>query len=687
MSIRVCQNSFSRGIISPSLYGRVDLEQYNLGVKNLVNGFVSQEGCVLNRPGLEYVGAAKYSNKATRLIPFNFNLSQNYIIEMGHKYFRFIKNGAYILDNNSNIYEIQSPFTSDELFEIDYVQQADVITLVHKNHIPQLLSRLGHNNWTLSNVNIQPSIDPPENINATYSGSSSSNTKTYNYVVCSVDSVTKEESTRSSVASVVGHLEAYWTTSEYITISWDAVSDALEYNIYRDVNGIYGYIGTSATTSFKDNNIEPDLTSCAPLYCNPFADGNYPDCVCYYQQRKVYASSGSKPQTIWASQSGTNDNFNISRPLNASDSLSISIYDNVASDIKNLIPFDDLIVMTSSSEWCVNGSDKVFSANPAPVARLQSFYGSAKIKPVISGSMVLFVQSGGNTIRDLGYNYLSNSYDGQELSLLANHLFEGKTVIDMGYSKEPYRILWCVMDDGTVNALTYNSKQKISAWHSHKTKGKFESIAVIRENNEDIAYFVIQRVINGNTVRYVERFKSRNIKSLDDSFFLDCALYCSFNNKVLSVSGLSHLANTNVNALLDNGVVENLKVDENGVLNLPYPAKKILVGLEYIFELETLNIEAEGTLGLEKIINSVEVKTLNSREDFFIKNDNDTLSQNARSHSSINNPQMLYDTDVLFCPLSDVSTQKTVKVVQKYPLPLNILAISATLSLKNVEAV
>ena len=52
MSIRVCQNSFSKGILSPSLQGRVDLEQYNLGLKDLKNGLIMQEGCVVNRPGL-----------------------------------------------------------------------------------------------------------------------------------------------------------------------------------------------------------------------------------------------------------------------------------------------------------------------------------------------------------------------------------------------------------------------------------------------------------------------------------------------------------------------------------------------------------------------------------------------------------------------------------------------------------
>ena len=52
--------------------------------------------------------------------------------------------------------------------------------------------------------------------------------------------------------------------------------------------------------------------------------------------------------------------------------------------------------------------------------------------------MILFVQSGGSVVRDLGYTYMTDSYDGEELSIFANHLFEGKQIVDMAYSKEPY---------------------------------------------------------------------------------------------------------------------------------------------------------------------------------------------------------------------------------------------------------
>ena len=115
MSIRVSQNSFSKGVLSPSLQGRIDLNQYSLGLKKLENGIVLQEGCVINRAGLEYIGSVKYPDKKVRLFPFVFNQDENYILEFGDKYIRFINKGGYILDDENQIYEIETPYLEKEL--------------------------------------------------------------------------------------------------------------------------------------------------------------------------------------------------------------------------------------------------------------------------------------------------------------------------------------------------------------------------------------------------------------------------------------------------------------------------------------------------------------------------------------------------------------------------------------------
>lgn len=685
---RLSQVSFTRGELTPALYKRTDIEQYSIGLKTLKNGFVHQEGCVSNRFGLEYVGEAKISNKETRLIPFVFNSEQTYIIEAGHKYFRFIHNGGYITYPNDytteelrgTVVEIVTPYTHTDLKYLKYAQSADVLTITHPDYPPKELSRYAHHDWRLESIVFSPSISAPTNVTATWSTTTpTSNYRDYTYLVTAVDSA-HEESTRSLTATARGHREANWLVGEEMTVSWSAVTGAEEYNIYRSSNGIFGYIGTSTTTSFVDDNIEPDLTATAPVQNNPFANNNNPSCVAYYQQRKIYANTVNNPQTLYASMLATSNNFDYSRPLIASDSIEISLADREVNEIRHLIPFKDLVVLTSSSEYKVNGSDGIFQANPAPVALIQSCYGSSHVQPIISGEMVLFVQSGGSVLRDLGFDYLSDSYNGDELSLFASHLFEGKEVEYIAYAKEPYRLVYVIFNDGSLATLTYNKKQKLCGWGRQETKGQFKSVAVIREGNEDVAYFVIKRKINNVDKVFIERTKTRIVNSAKTAFLLDCALSQHFDTPVTTVSGLNHLIGEKITVLADGGVIENVTVSNLGTITLPNSTSDVVAGLSYEFEFETLSLENQNTHGLKKIINSVSVGILNSREDFWIVGNTGDELQLSRSLQSANDSGFLYsghkDSTVSNTPSYDA----TIHIKQKYPLPLTITSVSAVVN-------
>lgn len=55
-------------------------------------------------------------------------------------------------------YEISSPWTESQLFELQYAQSADVMWICHRSTKPQKLTRTGHTSWTLSNY--APTADP-----------------------------------------------------------------------------------------------------------------------------------------------------------------------------------------------------------------------------------------------------------------------------------------------------------------------------------------------------------------------------------------------------------------------------------------------------------------------------------------------------------------------------------------------
>lgn len=95
----VHQPSMAAGEIGPQLYGRIDLDLYNIGLRTCKNFIVRQHGGATNRPGLVFVAECRNHDRKTRLIPFKFNEQQNYVLEHGHLLQRIIRDGAEVLES------------------------------------------------------------------------------------------------------------------------------------------------------------------------------------------------------------------------------------------------------------------------------------------------------------------------------------------------------------------------------------------------------------------------------------------------------------------------------------------------------------------------------------------------------------------------------------------------------------
>ncbi len=144
--------------------------------------------------------------------------------------------------------------------------------------------------------------------------------------------------------------------------------------------------------------------------------------------------------------------------------------------------------------------------------------------PIAVANIALFIQEKGSTVRDLAYSFDVDGYQGNDLTILANHLFQKHSIVDWCFTIVPYSAAWAVRDDGMLLALTYLREQQVFAWAPQPTDGKFESTCSISEGGEDAAYFVVNRTVNGQQVRYIERLASRLFTETEDAFFVDCGL-------------------------------------------------------------------------------------------------------------------------------------------------------------------
>ena len=680
MSVRTFQTSFSGGEIAPSLFGQASHVKYASGAKGLRNAYSVPHGGVINRQGLEFILETKHSDKESRLMPFIFNVDQAYALEFGDRYVRFFTEGGVVLSGGVPL-EVVTTYLEAELFDIQIVQSADVITIVHPSHPPAALIRLSATSWSLTDIVFAPSVAAPTGV-AAVKGAGGTGI-TYVYAVSSVSSTGLEESVVSSSASCVNDLS---DPDSYNTITWSSVADVVRYNVYKKENGLFGYIGQTSETTFKDDYIDADVLQTPPEVVDYFNGvDKYPSTVTYFEQRRIFGATNEAPQTVWMTRSGTQSNLTRSIPSQANDSIMFELSSRQLNKAGHLVPLSDLLLFTNSGEWKVTSQNSDAITPTSIWVRQQGYVGASKVPPIISRNSVLFVQAQGNHVADLAYSMEANSYESRDISILAPHLFDGYTITDWSFTQAPFQMVGAIRDDGVMLGLTYlpdrqSGDQGIVAWHKHDTiNGSFESICSIPEStNETMSYMIVKRVINGQVKRYVERFRSRRFASVEDSFFVDSGL--TYDGAATStISGLNHLEGEEV-AILADGSTHPSQTVVSGSISLNYSASKIQIGLPITSEIETLPVlaQVDGALGLgrKKRILSAKLRVLDSRDVTVNVTGGKEVTHDLRTTEPYGTPRDL-ETGVIDIVLPAKWTPEgTIKISQTSPLPLTVLSMS-----------
>lgn len=299
------------------------------------------------------------------------------------------------------------------------------------------------------------------------------------------------------------------------------------YIVYKEQNGLYGYIGETPNLTFKDTNFQPSFANGPQTGANPFdSQGNFPRVVTFSQQRRVFANTGNRPQTTWLTQSGNFKNMGAATPIKDSDAFDFTIASTKKQDIYHIVPLEKgMIVFTRSGEWRVTGRDGDVITPSSVLPTPQSQYGAAKyLRPIVAGEQILFVQRAAKKILEMEYSLEVDRYRANDLTVLAEHLFKGRTVVSWAHATDPDGIVWCVMSDGKVVSLTYLKEHDVWGFGRHETKGKFLDVAVVPEADRDVPYFIVQRRIGGARKQYIEYLAERDTTDVRNCFFVDSGL-------------------------------------------------------------------------------------------------------------------------------------------------------------------
>ena len=302
----------------------------------------------------------------------------------------------------------------------------------------------------------------------------------------------------------------------------------------------------------------------------------FPQVVGFFQQRRVFGATLAEPDTLFFSRIGDYSEFRqLHIIIRDDDPIIVSLPTNIINIVRHIVPANDLIVLTDVAQWIITTASAGLSALTINPQSLSSI-GSSYIRPVTFDDAVVYVRDGQREVIGLEYSRERGGYAPSILSQFASHLFSENIVVDLIPIHVPNKQLVCLRIDGQLGVLTYNTGSNVKAWTRWDTQGRIEpGGASIRVRTGvgrpyDSAYMIVQRKVNNQVVRYIERTTDRDFTVVEDCFFLDSGVTIQNNSNAVSAYAVSG----------DGDVVLTL-YDNHGIVNEDevYLSKFVWAGL------------------------------------------------------------------------------------------------------------
>ncbi len=416
----------------------------------------------------------------------------------------------------------------------------------------------------------------------------------------------------------------------------------------------------------------------------------YPQAVAFYEDRLWFGGTSKDPQTMWASRTGDYENFQ-TVPDEDDSALVFTLASDRINSISWMTGEDVLLIGTKGGEFTADAGNADQAITPANIrVRRRSFYGSAEnVQPVTVDSATLFVQRSGSKLHELIYTTDPSGYSrltAPDLTQMSYDILQ-PSVTQMAYQASPFRMLWCVLSDGSLASLTYIRDEDVLAWAKHTlggTDAKVESVAVVPhpDGDQDQLWAIVSRTIDGGTVRYVE-FLEKPFEEMatEDAFFVDSGLTYD-GSATTTLTGLDHLEGETVKVLGDGIVLDDATVS-SGQITVSPAVSVAQVGLAMPdAQLQTMRLEAgaaDGTaMGKRKRLSRVVVRVNELGEGLRFGIDFTTMEEwHMRDTSDLmDSPVPLYsgDTPSLAMP-GGWDQAGRVALSHVYPLPCTLVSV------------
>lgn len=328
---------------------------------------------------------------------------------------------------------------------------------------------------------------------------------------------------------------------------------------------------------------------------------NWPSCVSFYEQRRVFAGTDSHPNMVWLSNLNDPADFRTAEENGeVLDTTGITYQLGTSSTIiRWLAAGPTLICGTEANEWQLRPNEFSAAITPSNIRITQETSIGSSIQGIRTGAAVFFPHISGKQFHEFKFDFQTQQFVVSTVTKLVPDLFETDKIVAMAFQYHPNSAFWLVTESGKLFSLTYRKEDDFYAWAIHSTSnGLFKDVAVLPKgdtvNSEDQLWVVVAR----NGENHLERMALQFTDDLSDNYKSDGAYLDSHVRNPATGSLTTPVALINVPArIIQNGKVRvvvdgvdlgNISVTEgaNTLPNDVIASQYTLIGVPYEGKLE-----------------------------------------------------------------------------------------------------
>ena len=531
------QNAVNAGELSALMLGRQDIAKYASGLYVCLNGIPLTQGAWTRRPGTAYLHQTKHHDKASRLFPFQYSVTQTYTLEFGEQYIRFFTDHGILTQAAQNISGISQAATAvvtydgaDTYANGDRVYISGVVGMTQVNNREFVVANVdtGANTFEITDSD-GTAVD-----STGYTAYSSAGTVaeifqvTTTFLEADLANIRVVQSadtlfilhpdfppqtlvrasalswTLADIAFLDGPYGSLNTTTTTLSPSAATGTVTITASAVTGINSNQGFLSTdvgrlirlreSTTWGWAEILTVASTVSVTAEVFSTLTNTNaktnwrlgvwsdttgFPTTGTFYDDRLFLAGASTTPQRLDGSKVGLYSDFSPSATDGTiADDNAVAFTLN-ASDVNAIKWMESnekgLLVGTSRGEWQVKPSALNEAITPTNIsAKPSTKHGSSDAAPVAVGKAVLFIQRAERKLRELAYVFEVDGFKAPDMTLLSEHITR-PGLTQLAYQEQPQTIIWGTRSDGVLLGFTYERDQDVVAWHRHELGGYSDS--------------------------------------------------------------------------------------------------------------------------------------------------------------------------------------------------------------------